>query len=192
MIPVKQDQLQQKGEKSSKVNDILYGLTIQHFHFCENYENSSYLSSMCRIYAKNFYVFCSRFSKLLKILKMFDRQSLVNVTLKTRAKFHSNRLVRFRDISHAVSKIRVSRETRRKFQNVIFHAYPSLTFFLLTHRVSQFLQFTTKLNPSPLILDSPNVTFESHGLHFIMLLKVANSDTDSIILYPQIYHRAPK
>ena len=60
---------------------------------------------------------------------MFDRQSLVNVTLKILTKFHSNRLVRSRDILHTVSKNRVSRETRLKFQNVIFHMYPLLTFF---------------------------------------------------------------
>ena len=51
---------------------------------------------------------------------MFDRQSLANVTLKIRTKFHSNRLVRFRDILHTVSKNLVSRKTRLKFQNVIF------------------------------------------------------------------------
>ena len=62
---------------------------------------------------------------------MFDRQSLVNVTLKIRTKFHSNRLVRFRDILHTVSKNRVSRKTRSKYQNVIFHIYPLLTFFYL-------------------------------------------------------------
>ena len=54
MIPAKRDQLQQKGKESSKVNDILWGLTIERFHFCENYENSSYLFSLYRIYAKNF------------------------------------------------------------------------------------------------------------------------------------------
>ena len=123
---------------------------------------------------------------------MFDRQSLVNVTLKIRTKFHSNRLVRFRDILHTVSKNLVSRKTRLKFQNVIFHTYPLLTFFLLIYRGSQFLQFATKLNPSPLIFDSPKVIFESHDLHFIILLKVVNSDTNSIILYPRIYCYTPK
>ena len=115
---------------------------------------------------------------------MFDRQSLVNVTLKIRTKFHGNRLVRFRDILHAVSKTLVSRKTRLKFQNVIFHMYPLLTFFTY---ISQVLQFTTKLNPSPLIIDSPKVIFESHDLHFIILLKVVNNDANSIILYPRIY-----
>ena len=33
MIPAKQDYLQQKGKKSSKVNDVLQGLTIQHLIF---------------------------------------------------------------------------------------------------------------------------------------------------------------
>ena len=98
---------------------------IQHFHFHENYENSSYLFSIYRIYAKNFYVFCLYFSKLLKIKKMFDRQSLVNVTLKIRTKFHSNWLVSYRDILHNVSKNPVSKKTRLKFQNVIFHAHSS-------------------------------------------------------------------
>ena len=61
---------------------------------------------------------------------MFDRQCLVNVTLKIRTKFHSNRLVRFRDILHTVSKNLVSsRKTRLKFQNVTFHMYHLLTFF---------------------------------------------------------------
>ena len=96
---------------------------------------------------------------------MFDRQSLVNVMPKIRIKFHGNRLVRFRDILHTVSKNLVSRKTRLKFQNVIFHTYPLLTFFTY---VSQFLQFATKLNPSPLIFDSPKVIFQSHDLHFII------------------------
>ena len=81
---------------------------------------------------------------------MFDRQSLVNVTLKIRTKFHGNRLVRFRDILHTVSKNLVSRKTRLKFQNVIFHMYPFYLLFLLIYRGSQFLQFTAKLNPTPL------------------------------------------
>ena len=105
-------------------------------HFCENYENSSYVFSMYRICAKNFYVSCLCFSKLLKIKKMFDRQSLVNVTLKIRTKFHSNRLVRYRDILHTVSKHLVLRKTRLKFQNVVFHMYPSLTFFTYVSRLA--------------------------------------------------------
>ena len=141
-------------------------------------------------YAKNFYVFCLYLSKLLKIKKTFDRQSLVNVTLKIRTKFHSNRLVRFRDILHTVSENLVSRETRFKFQNVVFHVSPLL--FSLIYRGSQFLQFTTKLNPNPLIFDSPNVIFKSHDLHFTILLKVVNSDTNSITLYPRIYYYAPR
>ena len=56
---------------------------------------------------------------------MFDRQSLVNVTLKIRTKFHSNRLVRFRDIFHTVSKNLVS-----KFQN------PLLAFFTYISRLT--------------------------------------------------------
>ena len=51
---------------------------------------------------------------------MFDRQYLVNVTLKIRTKFYSNRLVRFRDTSHTVSRNLISRNTRFKFQNIIF------------------------------------------------------------------------
>ena len=47
----------------------------------------------------------------------------------------------------------------------------------------KFLQLTTKLNPSPLTFDSPKVIFESHDLHFVILLKVVNSDTNSITLY---------
>ena len=70
--------------------------------------------------------------------------------------------------------------------------YPLLA-ILLIYRGSQFLQFTTKLNPSPLIFDSPKVIFESHDLHFIILLKLVNSDTNSIILYPRnIYYYYPK
>ena len=91
-------------ENSSKVNNILQGSTIQHFRFCENDENSSYLFLTYRIYAKSFYVLCLYISKLLKIKKMFDRRSLINVTLNVRAKFHSNRLVIYRDILHNVSK----------------------------------------------------------------------------------------
>ena len=123
---------------------------------------------------------------------MLDRQSLVNVTLKIRTKFHSNRLVTLRDILHTISKNLVSRKTRLKFQNIISHMYPLLTFFTYTYRRSQFLQFTTKSNPSPPILDSPKAIFESYDLHFITLLKVANSDTNSIILYPRIYYYTPK
>ena len=115
---------------------------------------------------------------------MFDHQSLVNVILKIRTKFHGNWLVRFRDILHTVSKNLVSSKTRLKFQNVIFHVYPLLTFFTYIYRGSQFLQFTTKLNPTPLILNSPKIIFELDDLHFIILLKVANNDTNSIILYP--------
>ena len=68
---------------------------------------------------------------------MFDRQSLVNVTLKIRTKFHSNRFVRFRDILHTVSENLVSRETRLKFQNVHF-SYVSFTyfFFIYTSRLT--------------------------------------------------------
>ena len=62
---------------------------------------------------------------------MFDRQSLVNVTLKIRTKFHSNRLVRFRGVLHTVSKNLVSRKTLLKFQNVTFHMYPLPTLFYL-------------------------------------------------------------
>ena len=117
---------------------------------------------------------------------MFDRQSLVNVTLKIRTKFHSNRLVRFRDILHAVSTNLVSRKTRLKFQNVILHMCPLLTFFTYISRFTAklyILQFTTKLNPSPLIVESPKVTFESHDLHSIISLKIVNSDANSIVLY---------
>ena len=113
---------------------------------------------------------------------MFDRQSLVNVTLKTRTKFHSNRLVRFRDILHTVSKKLVSRETRLKFQNVIFHTYPLLTFFTYISRL------TIKSNPSPLIFDSPKVIFESRDLHLVILRQVVNSDANSIIPYLPIYN----
>ena len=119
-----------------------------------------------------------------EIVKCSIGNPLVNVTLRIRTKFHSNRLVRFRDIVHTVSKNLVSRETRLKFQNVIFHTYPLLTFFLLIYRGSQFLQFATKLNPSPLTFDSPKVIFKSHDLHFIILLKIVNSDRNSLILYP--------
>ena len=44
------------------------------------------------------------------------------------------------------------------------------------------------MNPSPLIFDSSRVIFESHDLQFIILLKVVNSDANSIILYPRIYY----
>ena len=72
-------------------------------------------------------------------------------------------------------------------------SYVSFTyFFSLIYRGSQFLQFTTKSNPSPLIFDSPKATFESHDLHFIILLQVVNSDANSIILYPPIYCYIPK
>ena len=106
---------------------------------------------------------------------MLDRQSLVNVTLMIRTKFHSNRLVRFRDILHAVSKDLVSRKTRLKFSERHF-SYVSFTYF--------FYLYTAAL--------TPKVIFESHDLHFMILLKVVNSDTDSIILYPRIYHYTPK
>ena len=95
---------------------------------------------------------------------MFDRQSLVNVTLKIRTKFHSNRLVRFRDILHTVSENLVSIETRLKFQNVISHTCPSLTFFYLY--IAAHSSYNSQLNPSPLIFDSPKVIYESHDLRF--------------------------
>ena len=50
---------------------------------------------------------------------------------------------------------------------------------------SQFLQFATKLNPSPL-------TFESRDSHFIILLEVVNSDRNSVILYPRICYYTSK
>ena len=51
-------------------------------------------------------------------------------TKDTFTKFHGNRLVRFRDILHTVSKNLVSsRKTRLKFQNVTIHMYHLLTFF---------------------------------------------------------------
>ena len=84
--------------------------------------------------AKNFYVFCLYFSKSLKIKKCSIVSPLVNVTLKTRTKFHGNRLARFRDILHTVSKNLVSKKTRSKFQNVIFHMYPLLSFFTYIYR----------------------------------------------------------
>ena len=137
--------------KVQKVNNILWGLTIRHFHFCENYENGSYLFLMYRIYAKNFYVFCLYFSILSKIKKCSI------VTPKIRTKFHGNRLVRFRDISHTVSKNLVSWKTRLKFQNVVFHTHPLLTFFTYIYHLYFNIQFTTKLKPSPLIIDSPKI-----------------------------------
>ena len=59
---------------------------------------------------------------------MFDRQTLVNVTLKIRTKFHSNRLVRFRDILHTVSKNLVSRKKEFKVPERYF-SYVSFTYF---------------------------------------------------------------
>ena len=88
---------------------------------------------------------------------MFDRQSLVNVTLKIRTKFHSNRLVRFRDILHTVSENLVSIETRLKFQNVISRYVSFTYFFLLIYRGSQFLQFATKSK-------SPNIRFAESNI----------------------------
>ena len=113
---------------------------------------------------------------------MSDRQSLVNVTLKIRTKFHGTPFL----------KNLVSRKTRLKVSERHF-SYVSFTyFFLFIYRGLQFLQFATKSNPSPLIFDSPKVMFESHDLHFIIMLKVVNSDTNSIILYPRIYYYTPK
>ena len=98
MIPAKQDWSQREGKKCSKVNDIL-----QHVHLCENYENSSYLFLM---YRQKFLRFLFIFFEIIENSKMFDRQFLVNVILKIRTKFHSNR---FQDILHTVSKNLVSR-----------------------------------------------------------------------------------
>ena len=67
---------------------------------------------------------------------MLDRQSLVNVTLKIRTKFHSNRLVRFRDVLRIVSKNLASRKTRLNFQNVIFHMYLLPTLFTYISRLT--------------------------------------------------------
>ena len=65
---------------------------------------------------------------------MFARQSLVNVTLKIRTKFHSKLLVKYRDILHTVSKNLVSRKTRFKVSERHF-SYVSFTyFFLLIYR----------------------------------------------------------
>ena len=74
------------------------------------------------------------FFEIAKNWKIFDRQSLVNVTLKIRTKFHSNRLVRFRDILHTVSKNLTSRKTRSK--NVTFHMYHLLTLFTFISRLT--------------------------------------------------------
>ena len=68
---------------------------------------------------------------------------------------------------------------RLKFQNhVIFRKVSFTCVFLLVYRGSQLLQFTTKLNPHPLI-----------ELNFVILLNVVNSDTDSIIL--RIFYYTP-
>ena len=109
---------------------LLQGLTIQPiFIFVKIMKMAAICFRRIEFMPKISTAFCLYLSKLSKIKKMFDRQSLVNVTLKTRTKFHSNRL--FRLILHIVSKNLVSRKTRLKFQNVIFHMYPSLTFFYL-------------------------------------------------------------
>ena len=104
--------------------------TIFSRDFCEDCENSSYLyfdvSNLCQKFLRFFFLF----TFIVKNWKMFDRQSLVNVTLKIRTKFHSNRLVRYRGILHTVSKNLVSRETRLKFQKLHF-SYVSFTYFFL-------------------------------------------------------------
>ena len=121
---------------------------------------------------------------------MFDRQSLVNVTLKIRAKFHGNWLIRFRDILHTVSKSLVSRKARLKFQNVIL-SHVSFTYFFYSYIAAR-SSYNSNLNPSPLMFDSPKVIFESHDLHFTILLKLVNSDANSITLYPWIYCYTPE
>ena len=60
---------------------------------------------------------------------MFDRRSLINVALKIRTRFHGDRLIRFRDILHTVSKNLVSREKRVEnrwnFINYVSPDYPA-------------------------------------------------------------------
>ena len=68
---------------------------------------------------------------------------------------------------HLVSRVNAFKVSERHFSHV-------LTFFLLIHRGSPSLQFTIKLNPSPLI-DPPKVTFQSHDLHFVILLEAVNT-----------------
>ena len=68
---------------------------------------------------------------------MLDRQSLVNVTVKIRTKFH-------RDVLHAVSKNLVSRKTRLKFHNVILHMNPLLTFIYL--HIAAHSSYNSQLN----------------------------------------------
>ena len=75
---------------------------------------------------------------------MFDRQSLVNVTLKIRTKFHSNRLVRFRDILHTVSKNLVSRKRRFKVSERHF-SYVSLTYFFYLY-IAAYSSYNSRLN----------------------------------------------
>ena len=123
---------------------------------------------------------------------MFDRQSLVNVTLKIRTPS-------FTVIGWLDSEISCTPFLKAQFREKRVQSFRKSSFicilyslFLLVHRGLQFLQFTTELNPSPLIFDSPEVIFESHDLHLIILFKVASSDTNSIILCPRIYYCTPK
>ena len=147
---------------------------------------------MYRIYAKSFYVFCLYFSKLSKIRKMFARQSLVNVTLKIRTKFHSNLLVKYRDILHTVSKNlvfeKIAFKISKRHFSYVFFTY-SFHLYIAAHS-----SYNSQLNwiQVPWYSIRRNLIFKSHDLHFIILLKVVNSDTNSIILYPRIYHYTPK
>ena len=129
-----------KARKSSKGNSILWGLTIQHFSFLWKLWKWQQFVFRCIEFMSKissfFFVYCC--SKLLKIEKILDRQSLVNVALKIRTKFHSNRLVRFRDILHVVSNNLVSRETRFQVSERRFFSHLSFTYFSsLTRRNSQ-------------------------------------------------------
>ena len=84
---------------------------------------------------------------------MLDRRSLVNVTLRIRTKFHSNRLVRFRDILHTVSRNLISRKARLKFRNVIFHMYHLFTFSTYISRLAV-LTIHNQIESKP-----PNIRF---------------------------------
>ena len=85
---------------------------------------------------------------------MFDRQSLVNVTLKIRAKFHSNRLVRYRNIVHTVSK-NAFKVSERQFLYVsftyFFYLYISpltvLLYYICIHKLITFVTLLHLITP---------------------------------------------
>ena len=112
--------------------------------------DSSYLFLVYRIYAKSFYILLFIFFEIVRNWKMFDRQSIVNVTLKIRTKFHRYFIGRLDSEIPCTPFLKTWFREKRvwSFRTSFFICilYLFFFFFFFTY-VSR---LTTKLNPSPL------------------------------------------